>query len=229
MSCQESRRAIESRSGREQLPLAVMEHIDIEGCDSCGREAREMASLLALLQAQPKIEVPSDFEFRLKARIARAESMQREESGVAALLGRLWSGSFSWAQATAAMAALALIVSVSSYRMYNTDETVAPGGQIATAAGAETAAGAVVATADAPMALAAAPRTTGRVVRQSQAAALAAPATAVESEADSTAPSWKVFNHQRSQIVTAPQQMTLIGAEGASQSGGRTPAYVPSI
>ena len=79
-----------------------------------------------LLKAQPRVEAPADYEFKLRARIARAEAEQVRSTG---LLGKVWEGflaqTFSWGQAASAMAAVAVLITVSTY--YIRQDGGAPG------------------------------------------------------------------------------------------------------
>src|SRR5262245_35618675 len=105
MNCKQTREAIDTASRRAPYGAAVSSHLS--GCPDCGRYADETNSLLMLLSAQPRVQAPADFDFRLRARIARA---QVEQASPAGLLERLWENflaqTFSWGQAAAAMAAV---------------------------------------------------------------------------------------------------------------------------
>ncbi|MGH9850042.1 MAG: hypothetical protein ACREBD_09290 [Blastocatellia bacterium] len=84
-----------------------------------------MSSLLSLLSAQPRVQAPADFDFRLRARIARAKAEQTSPAGLpAGLFDKLWAKTFSWGQAATAMATLALVVAFSTF--YFKQENVAP-------------------------------------------------------------------------------------------------------
>ena len=65
-----------------------------------------------LLSAQPRVEAPADFDFRLRARIARAES--RPSVGPVAVLTNFFGMSFSIKQAAASLAALAVMAAVTT-------------------------------------------------------------------------------------------------------------------
>jgi uncharacterized protein (DUF58 family) len=126
MNCKQTREAIGSSSRRNALGDSVNSHLS--GCHDCRHHADETDSLLALLKAQPRVEAPADFDFRLRARIARAEA--EKASPVGAIQGiweRFLAQTFSWKQATAAMAAVAVVISVSTtYLYHNNGATVAP-------------------------------------------------------------------------------------------------------
>ncbi|MFZ4793299.1 MAG: hypothetical protein ACOYLN_04120 [Blastocatellia bacterium] len=153
MNCQSTREAIDSGIVRkmsstvgksEATRNSLMSHID--SCTDCSGYSSELDSLLSLLKAQPRVEVPSDFDFKLRASIARAKSEQREatSSPIGSInpiewLSRLWAGSLSKVQtsaAMAAMAAVALVVSVSTYqinqRSYSPVNSASGGQQVGT-------------------------------------------------------------------------------------------------
>ncbi|NBO63963.1 MAG: hypothetical protein EBU88_03765 [Acidobacteria bacterium] len=249
MSCQKIRESIESGAGLQVLSS----HLD--GCVSCERHFQEHRSLLALLREQPRVEAPSDFEFRVRAGIARARAAQSEPASVS--LGRwLLSGrlSLSWIQTTAVAAALAAVVTVTAYRYTQYDQMTAP--TLATESGVSTSLVAVnqpgaaairqstVVAANVIKAPLSAPRvpvsSTSIAGREVALAAGSLAVSAVEpSEADSVSTggaSLKVFNSERGQMISASSQMTLIGAESSSPlgssavgQGARSVGYVPSI
>ncbi len=238
MNCQEMRKAIDSQTMREGLSGSVRAHVD--QCPACEGHAGEMNSLFALLQAQPRVEAPADFDFKLRARIARAEAARRETAGSPLQwLEKLWAGSFSWAQATAAMAAIAMIVSLSTYQIYRNSDSGLPttGTQVEQVAVAnnvvaESQSAAAVAFTPAP-ARAIAERgksSMDRPARQAMAAERPVRATdSIQTASNQDDSTWRAFNRERGQMVSTPQQLTLIGAEGSAQVAGKAPAYVPSI
>lgn len=71
---------------------------------------KEFAPVTAMIKELPRVAAPPDFDFRLRARIAQAKAEQEKVSG--GWLSALFGQSFSWLQASAAMAAIALVVSV---------------------------------------------------------------------------------------------------------------------
>jgi hypothetical protein len=83
-------------------------------CLGCRRHADEVSGVAALVAHLPRVSAPSDFDFKLRARIALSQAAEREQRGwLAALFGR----SFTWAQAGAAMAAVAVVVSLTTYQL----------------------------------------------------------------------------------------------------------------
>ena len=232
MNCQESRKAIDSQTMREGLSGSVRAHVD--QCPACEGHAGEMSSLFALLQAQPRVEAPADFDFKLRARIARAEAARRETAGSPLQwLEKLWAGSFSWAQATAAMAAIAMIVSLSTYQIYRNSDSGLPttGAQVEQVAVAESQSAAAGAFTPAPVrAIAERGKSMDRPARQAMAAERPVRATdSLRTASNQDETTWRAFDRERGQMVSTPQQLTLIGAEGSAQVAGKAPAYVPSI
>ncbi|HEY9431324.1 MAG TPA: hypothetical protein VI260_07675 [Blastocatellia bacterium] len=111
MNCKHIREEIDAASRHNMRSGAVRSHMD--ACPDCRRYSDETASLTRLLRAQPRVEAPPDFEFRLRARMLRAQP-----APPVAPRGFLWKilpGTFSWGQTVAAGAALALVVTVSVF------------------------------------------------------------------------------------------------------------------
>jgi len=111
INCKQFREKIDAASHHNMRSGAVRSHID--ACPDCRRYSDETASLTRLLRAQPRVEAPPDFEFRLRARMLRAQA-----APATAPRGFLWKilpGTFSRVQAVAAVAALAMVVTVSVF------------------------------------------------------------------------------------------------------------------
>ena len=255
MNCQKIREAIGTGASR----AVVAAHLD--GCAECDRHFREIHSLLALLREQPRVSAPSDFEFRVRAGIARAKAEQSAPTGLTSgfrkLRDDLFSGSLSWFQATAATAAVAAIVTVTAYNYGQTDQTdsssgpaaglvaaVQVGGGAAETAAVAGDATAVVSTGGSALehslpSSATVTRPSGAASRLSKQAAVTptlAVSTIEPASSDSVVSaansSMKVFNSEQGRMISTSAQMTLIGAEMASQANGRSPrsgGYVPSI
>lgn len=114
MTCQHIQSAIsETVYGRMQssnFDDGVRRHLS--ECLGCRRHADEMSGLVALVGGLPRVTAPADFDFKLRARIARAKAERRETRGMAAFFGR----SFSFAQAGLALAAVALVAGLTTYQ-----------------------------------------------------------------------------------------------------------------
>jgi hypothetical protein len=118
MNCKEIKAAIETASRRNPYGAEVESHLG--GCPDCRHHADENNSLLKLLSAQPRVGAPADFDFRLRARLARAKS---EQTSPASALEKFWTRTFSWGHAVTAMAAAALVVAFSTF-YFNQDKGV---------------------------------------------------------------------------------------------------------
>jgi hypothetical protein len=114
MNCNQTREAIDSSIRHAIYGDSVNAHLS--GCPDCRRNADETESLLMLLKAQPRMEAPADFDFQLRARIARAKAEEFRSTGI---LERIWENflaqTFSWGQAATAMAAVAVLITVSTF------------------------------------------------------------------------------------------------------------------
>ncbi len=105
MNCHKIRAAIELSSPREPLHESAQRHL--VDCQGCRQYADELRSLIALLNAPPRVSVPADFDFRLRARIAAAQVQQHR---LPVWLESFWTLNFSWGQAARVMAAVAVVV-----------------------------------------------------------------------------------------------------------------------
>jgi hypothetical protein len=116
MNCKQIRGEINTASSHN-LRGGVRSHLN--DCPDCRRYYDETTSLLGLLGAQPRIEVPGDFEFRLRARLARAQDAA--ESDQHGFLWKIRLGTFSWGQMGAAAAAIAMVITVSTFYFKRAD------------------------------------------------------------------------------------------------------------
>jgi hypothetical protein len=110
MNCKQIREAIDAASVHNSYSGYVASHL--RGCPDCHRYSDEAASLLRLLSAQPRVEAPPDFEFRLRARIAVAQAAPAIDPQ--GFLQKIRPWTFSWGQTVAAAAALTIVVTVST-------------------------------------------------------------------------------------------------------------------
>lgn len=95
-------------------------------------ESHEFADITGLLKELPRVSAPSDFDFKLRARIAQAKSEQQKAS--AGWFAELFGRSFSWLQASAAMAAVAIVVSAVTFGVLRSDDGVSTPNNPATVA-----------------------------------------------------------------------------------------------
>ena len=125
-NCREIQNIIDTASARSELAPNIEQHLG--NCDGCREHASSTFQLRSLLMAQPRVEAPSDFDFRLRARIARARDEQR---GWRWALSQFWENSFSWKQAGAA--AMVLMAMTISGAFYLTRDQQTPSTEIAKA------------------------------------------------------------------------------------------------
>jgi hypothetical protein len=130
MNCSDARKAVDSVLRRSEIAPHADQHLI--NCAPCREYAAGNFSLIAMLASQPVVEAPPDFDFRLRASIARARDERR---GLKWTLGQLWQRSFSWKPATAAAGLVfALVTSTTLYFSRGSETTSAPGSTIASIA-----------------------------------------------------------------------------------------------
>ncbi len=113
MNCRTAREAIDTSPSQQQDRLEQNLAGHIAECGACASYADGTFKLIALMQSQPRVEAPPDFDFRLRARIARERDVQH---GLLDRLAAFWQKSFSPARAAAALALVA--VSITSGTIY---------------------------------------------------------------------------------------------------------------
>ncbi len=104
MNCTGIKAVIDSASSRNPVNSEVKVHLS--GCPDCRSYSDQTNALLSLLSAQPRVEAPADFNFQLRARIARAQAKPASSFG---FLENLFGQTFSIRQAAASLAALAVM------------------------------------------------------------------------------------------------------------------------
>jgi hypothetical protein len=78
MDCKNVQSVIDTDLRRESANEQIRAHLSC--CQDCHRYSTENSALLALLGAQPVIEAPADFDFKLRARLARGTYTQEQEN-----------------------------------------------------------------------------------------------------------------------------------------------------
>lgn len=104
MNCTGIKAVIDSASRRNPVSSEVKVHLS--GCPDCRSYSDQANALLSLLSAQPRVEAPADFNFQLRARIARAQAKPASPFG---FLENLFGQTFSIKQAAASLAVLAVM------------------------------------------------------------------------------------------------------------------------
>lgn len=235
MNCQHVRTAIDTTSRRESLAELVKSHLG--GCGDCRSYADETSALLALLSAQPRVEAPPDFNFKLRARIARAQAAPRSPMAV---LEDFWARTFSWSQAAAAVAAMAIVAALSAYYFIGSKQaTEAPLVAQTQPAVQPPAAPTIGAISSAPENQA--PRDLAAVIKSPTVRAMAKPARISApplTPALAATPSRQVqvalsddtmrfYNRVKQQVMTASSKGYVYGAEDAGLS--KSASFVPSL
>jgi len=111
MNCKDTQTALDSVSRRNPIGQSASGHL--ADCSDCRRYSDQSSALLALVSSQPRVEAPADFDFRLRARIARAES--QPSGGPVAVLANFFGLSFQVKQAAVSLAALAIMVAGATF------------------------------------------------------------------------------------------------------------------
>jgi hypothetical protein len=238
MDCQNVQAAIDTNItniGHEEANETIGAHV--RGCQDCRRYSDETAVLLTLLGTQPRIEAPADFDFKLRARLARAKSEPAAADGLFDKLhARSWR--FSWGQAAAATATLAVIATITTLHLATGDRAMQSKMDESTHRVAEK----VAASVSPPVtnAPAVAVKHSFSVVKSRHKTSVAAPIPAAvrttdpnlatESE-DSTEGKdyfFRGFDPENKQFITT-QNRALIGAESSASTMSKTLSFVPSI
>src|SRR5262245_15648141 len=115
MKCQNVRSVIDVSSRRE--PFDGIGRPRLQGCSDCLRFADQTEQLITLLRSQPRVETPTDFDFKLRARIARAAV----EPGSSVSLPAIFSWD-KWGRTAAVATALALAATLSIISLTRTNE-----------------------------------------------------------------------------------------------------------
>ena len=104
MNCTGIKAVIDSASSRNPVSSEIDTHLS--GCPDCRSYSDKTNALRTLLNAQPRVQAPADFNFQLRARIARAQAKPASPFG---FLENLFGQTFSIKQAAASLAALAVM------------------------------------------------------------------------------------------------------------------------
>jgi hypothetical protein len=115
INCRKARREIEAAAGAEFLNIRVRRHLS--SCAACKAVLREQTSLLQLVSSLGTVSAPDDFDFRLRARLAR----EKQE------LARPLAGNLLFGLRSGALATILLLVGSAlmfvSFRTYSGNQT----------------------------------------------------------------------------------------------------------
>ena len=78
--CRNTRREIEAAGSAELLSAAAVSHIEV--CVACERVSQQQTKLQAIVSGLGSVEVPGDFDFRLRARLANERRGSARRFGV---------------------------------------------------------------------------------------------------------------------------------------------------
>jgi hypothetical protein len=206
----------------------------VRSCRDCRRYSDETAALLTLLGAQPRIEAPADFDFKLRARLARAKSEPAAAKGLFEKL-RASSYRFSWGQTAAATATLAVVATVTALHFSTGDRAAVPGVDQKNHQVAERVAKSVEPPVANALPVTVKPSHSAKS-RQRIAPVTPIPAavrtdslnltTESEVETEGKDYTWRVYDPDTGQFVTT-QNRYLIGAENSASTMSKTLSFVP--
>jgi hypothetical protein len=124
MNCENIRREIEEAGSADFLSAAVVAHL--KGCGPCEKVSREQSNLQKIISSLGRVEAPGNFDFRLRARLAREKGRQTRFFQLS---------SFSFGLRSAAVTAMLLLLGsallIVSLRTRPDNPVVAGGNQIA--------------------------------------------------------------------------------------------------
>jgi len=230
MNCKQTREAIDTVSRRSLYGDSVTSHLN--GCLDCRRYSEETSSLLLLLSAQPRVQAPADFDFKLRARIARAQAEQAAPATTLQNLQKIWAQTFSWGQAATAMAAAALVITASTIYINHRGQSQATAENPTTPAKVTVASNQNSPSVEVarPSVTMAASNQTPKLthakftVRSKNLQNAVPEASAAQTNIAFNGDSTKIYNAEKRQVVSTPNRDTLIGVENAGL--GTKPALV---
>lgn len=237
MDCKNVQSAIDTGLRREAANETVSAHLS--GCQDCRRHSDETAVLLTLLGAQPRIEAPADFDFKLRARLARAKSEPDRAGG---LFERLQAKAFSlsWGQTAAATITLAVVVTGSALHFSKSSPGVQSQMSETNYPAVERVAAVVSPPSTDGSAMIGRPSHSVKSIRRNTGYTQASAAVRTnhpnlnsgesgeEVKTEGSDYTWRGFDPQKGKIITT-RNRDLIGAENSASTMSKTLSFVPSI
>jgi hypothetical protein len=227
MKCQNIRSLIDMSSRREPFAGSVRTHL--QSCADCRRYADQTEFLISLLRSQTRVETPADFDFKLRARIARAGVETGRSHSLLEILS--WS---IWGRKAAAGIALALAVIFSTIHLTRSNENMEKSASnnpiTATAIDQSLIINSVPAIAEkVKLSPAAVPGQITRSIKNSRENTIEK-IDAIEISTDRLSyETFPVYNRQTGQVIQASTRQTFIGAENSAPGVAKRPVFVPSI
>lgn len=219
MNCKDVQTSIDTASRRN--PMAREAHDHLTGCPDCRRYSNQSSALLALLTAQPRVEAPADFDFRLRARIART---QAEPASPFAFLENFFTQTFSLKHAAASLAALAVMAAGTTMYFTQSNQPV----QNPTIAYNRPSVNQKIETPqlpiEAPANVYSAPVKSLPIARTAVATNVSAKPVTVATNVDSP----RLYNRQKGILIAANNSSVVYGAE-RSVSATKSQEFIPSL
>ena len=219
MNCKDVQTSIDTASRRN--PMSNEAHGHLANCPDCHRYSDQSNALLALLTAQPRVEAPADFDFRLRARIAQA---QAKPASPFAFLENFFTQTFSLKHAAASLAALAVMAAGTTMYFTQSNQPV----QNPTIAYNRPAMNQKIETPQLPVEASAqvysAPVKSTPIVRTAMATNVSAKPITVATNVDSP----RLHNRQRGVLIAANNSSVVYGAERAV-SATKSQEFIPSL
>jgi len=219
MNCKDVQTSIDTASRRN--PMTRETHNHLTGCSDCRRYSDQSSALLALLTAQPRVEAPADFDFRLRARIART---QAKPANPFAFLENFFAQTFSLKHAAASLAALAVMAAGTTFYFTQSDQPV----QNTTIAYNQSSVKQMAETPQLQVETLAnvrnVPVRSSSIARPAMATNASARPVALASNADSD----RLHNRQKGILIAASNNSVVYGAE-RSVSATKSQEFIPSL
>ncbi|MDX2041204.1 MAG: hypothetical protein SF097_08140 [Acidobacteriota bacterium] len=220
MNCKDVKASVDTAS--RQNPIEREAHAHLAGCPDCRSYSDQSSALLALLSAQPRVAAPADFDFRLRARIARK---QAEPASPFAFLENFFGQAFSLKQAATSLAALAVMAAGTTLYFTQSNQPT----QNATIAYNQPSASKTMETpklrVEAPAPVFVGPvKSPASVVRTAVLANNSAKPMMVAGNNDTA----KAYNRQKGVLIAANNSSVVYGAE-KSVSATKSQEFIPSL
>ena len=219
MNCKDVQTSIDSASNRNPMVREAHNHLTV--CPDCRRYSDQSNALLALLTAQPRVEAPADFDFRLRARIAQ---VQAKPASPFAFLENFFAQTFSLKHAAASLAALAVMAAGTTMYFTQSNQPV----QNSTIAYNQPSVSQKIETPQLPVAapttVYSAPVKSLPIARTALASSVSAKTVAVANNVDSP----RLYNRQKGILIAANNSSVVYGAE-RSASATKSQEFIPSL
>lgn len=223
MNCKEIKTAIDMTSRRNPIGSEAQAHLN--GCPDCRLYSDQSNALLALITAQPRVEAPADFEFKLRARIARTQAQPASPFG---FIENFFGQTFSFRQAAASLAALAIMAAGTTFYYTHNREQSQQSGAIVAQNAVKTpqvvtvpespAEPASISVPETKMATSAKPRVSVESLKPAVFTEAPRPQTNLVATVVSKEDTIRVFNREKGQVNEFSARPIVYGAEGMAMA-----------